>query len=52
MIAKFERLTRQEERAGLLDETATIGTRLGWAERLRAVLRPPRASVDSVSIRR
>jgi DNA phosphorothioation-associated putative methyltransferase len=33
--AKFERLTRQEERAGLLDETATIGTRAGWAERLR-----------------
>ena len=32
---KFERLTRQEERAGLLDETATIGTRAGWAERLR-----------------
>src|SRR5262249_11272385 len=29
--AKFERLTRQEERAGLLDETATIGTRSGWA---------------------
>ncbi len=34
--AKFERLTRQEERAGLLDQTATIGTREGWAERLRA----------------
>jgi DNA phosphorothioation-associated putative methyltransferase len=33
--AKCERLTRQEERAGLLDETATIGTRAGWAERLR-----------------
>jgi DNA phosphorothioation-associated putative methyltransferase len=32
---KYERLTRQEERAGLLDETATIGTRAGWAERLR-----------------
>jgi hypothetical protein len=32
---KFERLTRQEERAGLLDETASIGTRDGWAERLR-----------------
>ncbi len=27
---------RQEECAGLLDETATIGTREGWAERLRA----------------
>ena len=32
---KFERLTGQEERAGLLDETATIGTRAGWADRLR-----------------
>jgi DNA phosphorothioation-associated putative methyltransferase len=32
---KFDRLTRQEERAGLLDETATIGTRAGWADRLR-----------------
>ncbi len=25
------RSTRHEERAGLLDETATIGTRSGWA---------------------
>ena len=33
--AKFDRLTRQEERAGLLDDTATIGTRTGWTERLR-----------------
>ncbi len=32
---KFERLTRQEERAGLLDETATIGTREGWLRRLQ-----------------
>lgn len=32
---KFERLTRQEERAGLLDDTPTIGTRDGWAARLR-----------------
>jgi hypothetical protein len=32
--AKFERLTAQEERAGLLDETASIGTRAGWADRL------------------
>lgn len=32
--AKFARLTRQEEAAGLLDETATIGTRRGWEERL------------------
>jgi DNA phosphorothioation-associated putative methyltransferase len=33
--AKFERLTRQEERAGLLDETATMGTREGWQKRLQ-----------------
>jgi DNA phosphorothioation-associated putative methyltransferase len=32
--SKFDRLTRQEERAGLRDDTATIGTRAGWAERL------------------
>jgi DNA phosphorothioation-associated putative methyltransferase len=32
--AKFDHLTRQEERAGLLDEPATIGTRSGWADRL------------------
>jgi hypothetical protein len=32
---KFERLTWQEERAGLRDETATIGTRSGSAVRLR-----------------
>jgi DNA phosphorothioation-associated putative methyltransferase len=33
--AKFDRLTRQEERAGLRDDTATIGTRAEWADRLR-----------------
>ena len=33
--AKFARLTRQEERHGLLDDTATIGTRDGWEARLR-----------------
>jgi DNA phosphorothioation-associated putative methyltransferase len=33
--AKFARLTQQEERHGLLDETATIGTREGWERRLR-----------------
>jgi DNA phosphorothioation-associated putative methyltransferase len=33
--SKFARLTAQEERAGLLDDPATIGTRSGWAERLR-----------------
>jgi DNA phosphorothioation-associated putative methyltransferase len=32
--ARFERLMRQEERAGLLDETAAIGTREGWQRRL------------------
>jgi hypothetical protein len=31
------RLTRQEERAGLLGETATIGTRAGWADRLSSM---------------
>ena len=33
--AKFARLTEQEDRQGLLSETATIGTREGWAARLR-----------------
>jgi DNA phosphorothioation-associated putative methyltransferase len=32
---KFMRLTKQEERAGLLDETATIGTYAGWEKRLQ-----------------
>jgi DNA phosphorothioation-associated putative methyltransferase len=32
---KFARLTRQEERQGLLDDTATIGTHAGWEARLR-----------------
>ena len=31
---KFARLTRQEEKNGLLEETATIGTRNGWQIRL------------------
>jgi DNA phosphorothioation-associated putative methyltransferase len=31
---KFARLTRQEEQAGLLDDTPTIGTRAGWQARL------------------
>jgi len=34
LLAKFARLTRQEEKHGLLDETATIGTREGWQRRL------------------
>ncbi len=34
LVAKFARLTRQEEKLGLLDETATIGTREGWESRL------------------
>ncbi len=33
---KFARLTKQEEQHGLLDDTATIGTRAGWEERLQA----------------
>jgi len=32
---KFARLTRQEERHGLLDDASTIGTRNGWEVRLR-----------------
>lgn len=31
---KFAKLTEKEEKAGLLDETATIGTRDGWNTRL------------------
>ncbi|GLH95614.1 DNA phosphorothioation-associated putative methyltransferase [Phytohabitans aurantiacus] len=31
---KFARLTRQEERAGLLDASSSIGTREGWRTRL------------------
>jgi hypothetical protein len=34
--AKFARLTEQEEGRGLLDDTATIGTREGWQVRLSA----------------
>jgi DNA phosphorothioation-associated putative methyltransferase len=34
---KFARLTRQEERHGLLSDTARIGTRAGWEARLREV---------------
>lgn len=33
---KFARLTEQEERHGLLEETAAIGTRQAWAERLNS----------------
>ena len=32
---KFARLTRQEEQHGLLEDTATIGTRNGWNARLQ-----------------
>jgi DNA phosphorothioation-associated putative methyltransferase len=31
--AKFARLTHQEEKHGLLDDTATIGTKEGWSRR-------------------
>jgi DNA phosphorothioation-associated putative methyltransferase len=34
LYARFTRLTAQEERRGLLEETATIGTRVGWQTRL------------------
>jgi DNA phosphorothioation-associated putative methyltransferase len=34
--AKFAKLTQQEEKHGLLDDTATIGTRDGWQARLNA----------------
>lgn len=34
--ARFERLTAAEERAGLLDDTASIGTLAGWREALDA----------------
>jgi hypothetical protein len=33
--AKFSRLTAQEEKHGLLHEASGIGTRAGWARRLR-----------------
>ncbi len=32
---RFASLTRQEEKHGLLDDAATIGTRSGWESRLR-----------------
>ena len=34
LAARFARLTRQEEKHGLLDDTAAIGTREGWQRRL------------------
>jgi DNA phosphorothioation-associated putative methyltransferase len=34
--AKFARLTQQEEKHGLLDDAATIGTKDGWQTRLSA----------------
>ena len=33
--AKFERLTRMEEAKGLFEDTTRIGTREGWAQRLK-----------------
>ncbi len=35
LVARFARLTWQEQNYGLLDETATIGTRAGWEQRLK-----------------
>ncbi|MGP0068837.1 MAG: DNA phosphorothioation-associated putative methyltransferase [Isosphaeraceae bacterium] len=52
--SKFERLTRQEGRAGLLDETATIGTRDGWRARLQEkgfMIRGHRLVASSTTIR-
>ena len=34
LFARFAQLTQQEERVGLLDETASIGTQQGWQRRL------------------
>src|SRR5690242_19134213 len=34
LYKKLVRLTKQEEKAGLLEETATIGMRDGWSARL------------------
>jgi DNA phosphorothioation-associated putative methyltransferase len=34
LFDKFQSLTKQEERARLLEETNTIGTRIGWQVRL------------------
>jgi DNA phosphorothioation-associated putative methyltransferase len=34
LYKKFARLTRQEEKWGLLDDTNSIGTREGWNRRL------------------
>jgi DNA phosphorothioation-associated putative methyltransferase len=36
LYARFARLTAQEEKHGLLDDSATIGTRDGWEARLAA----------------
>jgi len=36
LYAHFARLTAQEEKHGLLDDSATIGTRDGWQARLKA----------------
>lgn len=55
---KFARLTQQEEKAGLLEETASIGTRVGWelelkkrGVRLRGhrVIRVPHATRNDAS---
>jgi hypothetical protein len=34
LFQKFARLTQQEEKHGLLEDTKTIGTRDGWKRRL------------------
>jgi DNA phosphorothioation-associated putative methyltransferase len=35
LYSRFSRLTKQEERQGLLDDAQSIGTRQGWEERLQ-----------------
>jgi len=52
---KFSRLTAQEEKHGLLDDTSRIGTRDGWARRLEErgfALKGPRLVRASARSRR
>ena len=50
--AKFARLTEQEEKHGLLDDTATIGTRDGWQARLARRACAPRPPAGPAMIHR
>jgi DNA phosphorothioation-associated putative methyltransferase len=58
LYANFARLTAQEEKHGLLDEPAAMGTRAGWARRLaerglalrgHRVVRARGSEIDSVA---